>query len=191
MSTRRLAARYITKGSLCLLNLPLLLLALWVPASATSQQAGCDPTLRARADHPHGYRMRGDRCEGIYIQDVALATLLVASLTESYESFDPRRGGELHLAWSVPWPAAVQLRAYSLTRKLYYRMDTLQPAGRTTYLWPSGLLAALDITRPNLGVVAWMQHRFGDEYRPIYLPLQIRQAEEPAGAGGLPVNRAS
>ena len=49
------------------------------------QTTHCDPDLREPSTDAYGYRLRGaqrDRCEGIYIQEVASTPLLVASLTE-------------------------------------------------------------------------------------------------------------
>lgn len=160
-----------------------ILCALLLPVAAPAQPAACDAQLRAPTDHPYGYRLRNDRCEGVYVQEVGLATLLVASLTETYEDFDPRSGAGLRLSWSGPRDTEVWLRAHSLRRRFYYRMDALRPAGTTAYLWPTGLLAGLDLRRPELGVLAWVQHPLGGEERRVYLPLRIQQQAQPARSG--------
>jgi hypothetical protein len=119
-----------------------------------AQEGPCDSQLKPLAGDPNGYRVRGDRCEGIYIKDVAgSANLLVASFTESFEDYDPASGTDLLIDWKAPERGEVRLRAYALRRRLHYCMDTLRPGARTSYVWPSGLLNALSIAKQDLGVV--------------------------------------
>src|ERR1035438_3842170 len=80
-----------------------LLLALYVlawPARlAPGQPNQCDPHLVQPAADPNGYRLRGDRCEGIYIQDVAGSPLFIASWTESFADYDLLSNEPLVIAW--------------------------------------------------------------------------------------------
>lgn len=127
------------------------------------------------SDDPYGYRLRGDRCEGIYIKEVAGEALRVVSLTESVEDFDPATGKNLLVEWTTPGNVAVRLRAYALRQRLYYRMDTLRPAGSTTYDWPSNLLATFNLGRNEVGIVAWTTYWAGNTNHEVYIPLRIRQ----------------
>jgi hypothetical protein len=149
------------------------------PSEITLPQAThCDPALRGPNNDPYGYRPRGiqgDRCEGIYIREVASTPLLVASLTEWFEDFDPAAGGDLLMEWTAPGNAGIHLRAYTLKHRLYYRMDSLRPAGSNSYIWQPSLLSTLKLTKKDLGIVAWTSHPVGKQQRDVYLPLQIKQ----------------
>jgi hypothetical protein len=133
---------------LCVLSLELLLFAL-----VTAQENHCDRDLNAPAGHPYGYRLRGDRCEGIYVQEVNCTTLRVASLIESFEDYDPASGKDLLVQWPAFGHSDIRLRTQSLKRRLYYRMDTVRPPGSTSYTWPSHFLAALKISKRELGIM--------------------------------------
>ena len=137
------------------------------------QAPSCDPLLEQPATNPYGYRLRGDRCEGIFVQQVAGTTLLIASFTESFDKYDVRITRHLDIRWTAPAESPIQLRAYGLRRKLYYRMDTTQSSATGSYTWPTEVLAALNVGQPELGVVGWTRYRVGRVDRDVYLPLQI------------------
>jgi hypothetical protein len=123
--------------------------------------------------------MRGDRCEGIYSQQVSSISVEVRSLVAGFEAFDPARDETLGLAWTVPPGSAqsVHLRAFSFKARTYYRMDTVVPAARSVYHWPSDVLASQRLGRDDLGLLAWIDLPGpGGTSRPVYLPLR-------AGAG--------
>jgi hypothetical protein len=141
-----------------------------------AQQSPCDPNLAQLGQNPQGYQLRGDRCEGVYIQPVSgSTTLLVASFTEFFEEFDPSSSDSLSVEWSSPAETPVHLRAYALREKLYYQMDAIIAAGKTGYLWPAGVLNALHLSRQDIGVVGYTEYRVGGENRTLYVPLRIRQ----------------
>ena len=143
----------------------------------------CDPRLVQPPTDPDGYRLRGDRCEGIFIRQVSgSASLLIASFTQGFAEFNPRQGGVLPLDWTPAAASkATKLRAYGLRRRQYYRMDTEQPPGTRVYRWPATVLGNLDISKRFLGVVAWNELEVGSQTRPVYLPLRI--GTEPPRAG--------
>jgi len=156
------------------------LLSAQSPSSLVSaQQSPCDPNLTQPGQNPHGYRLRGDRCEGIYIQPVSgSTTLLVASLTEFFEDFDPSSLGKLSVEWSSPAETPIHLRAYALREKLYYQMDAIVEAGKTAYLWPTGVLNALHLSKQDIGVVGFTEYHVGRENRTLYVPLRIRHKNQ-------------
>ncbi len=118
MLNRRLEIAYSTLLSLACLG----------PAHAAA--ADCDPSL-TQVKTAFGYRDRGDRCEGVYIKEVSSTALTVASFTEVFEPYDLQSSEPLHLAWDrPPGNASVRLRAQSLRRRLYYRMDAVQQLPR-------------------------------------------------------------
>lgn len=166
-----------------IMKLPLLITSLLVAGplwslpdrsnASTGQTTSCDSLLEQPASNPNGYRLRGDRCEGIFVQQVAGTPLLVASFTASFDQYDVSNVQSLDIGWSVPVEGPIQLRAYGLRRKLYYRMDTMVSSARRSYTWPADLLAALNIPQPEVGVVGWIRNRVGRIDRDVYLPLQI------------------
>lgn len=159
--------------------IPFVLVAAGAPRlSIRAQGTSCDPLLVALAQGAFGYRQRGDRCEGSYARPVTATVLSLASLTESFEAYDPASGRPLILTWPRYGNSGVRLQARSLTRSSHYRMDALRPAGDTSYRWPSNGLGALAISRPGLGVTARVQQTVAGVARDVYLPLRIAQAPD-------------
>ena len=155
-----------------------IILFLWAGIIALAQDSPCDPGLNQTIGDPNGYRLRGDRCEGIYIKEVAgSSTLVVVSMTESFEQYDATSGKSLYVEWPALGNERVWLRAYSLRRKLYYRMDAFRPPGSARYMWPSGTLDALGIEKKDLGIVGWTPYTVGNAKRDVYLPLRITQQD--------------
>lgn len=143
----------------------------------------CDPYLNARNQHPYGYVERQNRCEGLYVKEVANTTLLVASLTEFFKDYDLAENKALNVQWRSFGSEATRLRAIGLKRKLYYRMDTILPVGSTIFRWPPKILAALNIPKNLVGVVGWSEYSFNGNKQRVYLPLQINQTSKPNKAG--------
>jgi len=142
----------------------------------------CDPGLIQDKSNPYGYRLRGDRCEGIYIQEVSGAPLTVASWTESFADYDLASGAALVIEWESPSGKSVHLRAQGMRRRLYFRMDA-SPGG-TSFSWHPDLLAAIQISKPELGITGSYQGTAGGQGREILLPLRIGQREKPRRSGG-------
>ena len=151
-----------------------------------AMQDACDSKLLQPSADPNGYRMRGDRCEGVYVKEVAASSSLsVVSLTQSFQEYNLSSGIDLRVAWdSVAGNDAVHLRATALPRRVYYRMDAVRPPGSTSYLWKTGVLAALNLGRKDVGVVGWVSRNIGSERRDVYLPLRITQSGAAGPASG-------
>jgi hypothetical protein len=168
--------------SQCLLFLSCLLLSS-LQVSALLAQSPCDPALSQASTDRNGYRQRGDRCEGIYIQEVSSPALRVVSFTDSVENFKPESGKNLRVEWSLPSATVpVHLRASALRSHLYYRFDTARPAGSASYDWSPSVLQALELTKRELGVLAWYTQPVGNTKRDVYLPVRIGQQGAPARA---------
>jgi hypothetical protein len=56
-------------------------------------------------------------------------------------------------------------------------MDAERPASAGEWEWPANLLTALELERPELGVMAWTHRIEGDTERDVLLPLRIDQGE--------------
>lgn len=136
------------------------------------------------AGNPYAYRQRGDRCEGIYIQEVSGAPLVIASWTESFPDYDLHSKQPLMIEWQgLRGTGDVRLRAQGLRRRLYYRMDTLRPSGSKSFAWPSDLLSALNIAKGDVGIVGMTRGLVGQAEREIYLPLRIGQGGKATRTG--------
>ena len=153
------------------------------PSHAAAQESLCDKGLEGLARGPLGYSLRGDRCEGMYIQEVAGTALWLASLTQSFEEYDLNSDQPLVVEWAVPDSGTIRLRAQGIKHDLYYRMDAARPAASHAYHWPSDLLAAQHITREDIGVLGWTSRLLDGVQRQVFVPLRITQRRPPARAG--------
>jgi hypothetical protein len=162
---------------------PVFLLGLNSLGMQSTTEGHCDPDIRSSGDDVYGYRLREDRCEGIYVRNVGMTTLLVASLTESFENFNPAASQNLQVDWPALGDNNVRLRAQAFRHKLYYRMDSLRPAGNNSYTWSPNLLATFNLKKNELGVVARTQFKVGATKREVYLPLRIRQQSKTSEGG--------
>jgi hypothetical protein len=107
----------------------LCLVALLLPVGSASAGSFCDPSLEKGEDSPLSYRMRGDRCEGIYAQQVSAVSVEIRSLVAGFGPFDPDKDEELELAWTAP-PGSIQdvrLRAFSFRERLYSGLAEARP----------------------------------------------------------------
>jgi len=150
------------------------LTAVSVPAT----NVHCDRSLPISLDNPFGYRLRVDRCEGLYVQPVAVTPLMVASFGRIQIPEALPVGGALLVEW-MPESGTVRLRAHSLKSKTYYRMDSRQPDGSRAYRWPTDVLRALKLTAKDVGMVAWTERNIGGASRMVYLPVRVGQSPAP------------
>jgi hypothetical protein len=133
----------------------------------------CDPYLQVSANNPFAYRLRGDRCEGLYVQQVANTPLFIASFGQINIDKTPASNGNLTVEWSARAPGSIKLRAYGLKPKVYYRMDSLRPKGSQSYRWPADVLTALEIGKDDIGIVAWTEQKIGTAVRDLYVPIRV------------------
>ena len=160
------------------------LMLLIPPSVALAQSSPCDPHLLQPTQNPYSYRLRGDRCEGIYIQEVSGAPLLIASWTVAFSDYDLASDQPIVLEWGAfSNDGMVHLRAQALRRRLYYRMDALRPPSSKSYTWPFDLVSALRISKPELGITGITRGAIEGVERDVYLPLRVSQGAKPAGVG--------
>jgi hypothetical protein len=158
----------------CLLGLSLLGRAPAPSRVGPNVVQACDSLVKTRASDPLSYRQRGDRCEGVYAQDVSgSSSLLVASLVESFEAIDDTSSLPLRVEWTPPDGEAVALRAYSIKSGLFYRMETARPIAASPYLWPTSVLQALRIGSADIGVTGSASPMVGGVRRGVLVPLRI------------------
>jgi hypothetical protein len=145
---------------------------LWLSQVPALAQQKCDPNLRVRAGDPLGYRVRGDRCEGVFVEDVSF-TLLLGSFHYPRKDFQPRVGTSVRLTWSLPPANQVQVQAVSLRPQLFFRMDTVRPATETTYLWPTDFVERVKLTGAEIGLLSWADLPIGGRTQRVYSPVSI------------------
>lgn len=119
--------------------------------------------------------MRGDRCEGIYAQQVSTVSVDLRSFVKGFGEFNPQTQTVLELTWKSPdgFVQNARLRAFSLKSRTYYRMDTATPATSGSYRWPTEILAGANLSRGDLGILAWIEVPGPSGMpREVYLPLR-------------------
>jgi len=132
----------------------------------------CDSGLKTDSSS-NGYKPRdGNRCEGYYIQPVAGGRLEIESFTQG-GGISLANQTQLSMKWQSPGKEEVQIRAYSLTPKEYYRMDTTRPGGDRTFVWPVELPASRKLA---IGLVAQTKSDVGPSKQTVYVPLSIANA---------------
>jgi hypothetical protein len=151
---------------------------------STAQDSPCDSGLLALARGPEGYQLRGERCEGTYVQPVGGTVLWLVSLTDWFEAYDPTSGVDLQVNWSTTGKQPVRLRAQGMQRGLYYRMDATRPADSAPFHWPSDVLLVRHIAQDQIGITGWTRMAVAGADERVYLPLRVSQ-RGPAATDGL------
>lgn len=148
----------------------------WALPARGQSDGLCDPGLPQRRDDPYGYRVRGDRCEGLFAREVGAGAPRIVGFGRHVEDFDAMAGGALRLRWPrPPLDGPVRLRVHCLRPRVYYRMDTQAPGGRNEFSWSPGLLASLGLRRGDLAVIGWVTQGAADGPRRVLLPVDLLQ----------------
>lgn len=160
-----------------LILINLLVLNLWVGfVIQLSAQNRCDPSLPQIPNNPLSYHDIGDRCEGIYIEQVGGTTLRIVSLIDFFDNYDLKSGKPIYINWDKPpGNSVIRLRAQGIKRKLYYRMDTYCSHDSASFKWSSNILASLNILKNDIGVAASTRYLIGKTEHDVYLPVRISQ----------------
>jgi hypothetical protein len=149
------------------------------------QQGPCDPKpLRlVNANDPAQYKLRQDRCEGVYDPQTAGGPALVlASYFSVFDTYDAATDAKLSVRWRVPASSngsLVHLRAYSietLPQGRQYQMDAVPSATAAQFEWPLQLIRDIKLKRPNLAVIAWISVKTNRGVQDVYIPLQISRS---------------
>lgn len=151
---------------------------LCMPILSSAQPSLCDPDLKVSTTHPFRYAPRGNRCEGIYIQEVGATTLAVVSFTKHFADYDLKSAEDLRIEWETPAKTMIKLRAQGIKPRLYYRMDTQLPPDSNKYIWSTNILSAMDIHKNDIGVVGWTNLMFGKREEDVFIPLHISQQRQ-------------
>jgi hypothetical protein len=135
----------------------------------------CDPKLIPSRTDPLAYSRRGDRCEGVYFVPVSgSADLSLVAFTEASGSFQVGPNERTRLQWAAgPDKPLVHVRAVSLKSGVYYRMDSVGPAGSDRLEWPGDVVGRLNLTSADLALTAWSSQAIGGRTQNVYVPLSV------------------
>ena len=163
------------RAAACLFGLGMLVRLPASGAPAVVPRVECD-SLPVRVSDPLRYRQRGDRCEGVYGQDVSGSSeLQVVALVEHVERFDDSASAPLRIEWTAPEGAAVSLRASPLRAGLYYRMQTVRPIAAARYDWPSDVRRPLRLGSADIGLLGTTTLTLGGTRQEVFVPLRVTQ----------------
>jgi hypothetical protein len=153
------------------------LCCLRVEAGATD----CDPGLPVDQTNDLSYQPRKDRCEGLYIQQVAGETLRIAGMAISSPDFMPNKDKPLSIRWPHFAVGQIQLRAISLRSTLYYRMDAVRPEASSPFEWFTDVLTnpAIRLSRSEIGILGWVNYIL-PSHEPVQLFVPITLEQHPS-----------
>jgi hypothetical protein len=143
----------------------------------------CDPRLIPTRGDPLAYGRRGERCEGLYVLEVAgAADLSLVAFTHAGRSQPATPDEGMRVQWTrAPGKMPMHLRAVSLRRPIYYRMDAVRPEDAERFEWPTtDVVARLNLSRDELGMVGWVEQTIGERTSHVYVPLRIGNSSDPA-----------
>jgi hypothetical protein len=145
-----------------------------VTAIGQTPKTSCDPDL-IRHTNPNNvdrYKQRGDRCEGLYAEQVNLTgNLLVASLTMGPVMPPAFAGQPLTVLCRYKEPADVHIRAFLLQPRPFYRLDVVQRGSVISWNWDTEVIARY--AKPaNVGLVAWTSAFVDGRTQRVYLPVR-------------------
>jgi hypothetical protein len=142
-----------------------------------SAQTPCDSDLVRQtnpSDNDRYFQRDRDRCEGVYLQQVAgtVGELLVASITAPGQApvlWPANR--PLTLSWN-PFPGGdVHIQAFPLVPRKHFRLDVVSGAVES-YDWNTSLVAKY-LTPAETGFVAWTLAQINGRKQRVYLPMSL------------------
>ena len=119
--------------------------------AAQSRGAVCDPSLRP-VGAELGYQWRGDRCEGVFVRDVAIQPLRLVGL----QCRDDLLNGDISLHPGIPAGLRADVRAISLDIDTAYQMDRPVEDG-DVFFWPGNIRRALGLASHQIAIVAMVR----------------------------------
>jgi hypothetical protein len=138
-------------------------------ALAGAQIDPCEP-LKPIPGSSSQYKNRGNRCEGLYEEDMGAKSLALISLTLGTISYPLQRGTKLQL--TVPSEnETVHVRAVPKPVNVAYEMDAVLKSG-ASLTWPvDDVLLPEALTAQQIGVFSWRD--VGS--RVVYAPVRVQR----------------
>jgi len=160
-----------------------LLLLCSEPPRSNAQQNPCDNALRPAKGTLSTYKLRGDRCEGLYEKDYGTESIGLLSLTIGELPFPLHDGMKLEV--TVPGhTGTAQVQAVTQQADIGYQMDAFIESG-SRLGWPvDEVLMKESLGSTKLGIYAWTQapnHAWIQTWtqnpkNPVYLPVRVAVA---------------
>lgn len=97
-----------------------------------------------------GYRVRGERCEGLYVAEISTSALELVSLTDGPLEYSLEVDTLMVYAATETTPGPVHLRALGRRPRTYYRMDAAPDA--LPFPWSSDVLKLAGMTPDRTGM---------------------------------------
>lgn len=142
-----------------------------LPANLSAQVLECASLPPAGPDS--GYRLRGNRCEGLYRSPISSGEFELLSLTTGRLSFELVRGNEI-VVRAPGGDDSVHVRAVGREARVYYRMDAVIAPG-DSLCWPvDPVLLPEQLTAERIGVFGWRVMN-GDT---VFVPVAVGTTPE-------------
>ena len=147
-------------------------------ASVAGPAAPCDPRIQVDPRNPASYRpIDGDRCEGIYKQQVSASGVAIVSFTSPYADLMLDASTTVRLEWPAQPNGQIEIAIVSLRPGLTYRGDILtRTASEGVYVWPATEAAKYSLKLSQLGFVATLRPSRAFP-RAALLPLGVNQRD--------------
>ncbi len=159
--------------------MPAILIALGFvySSSLAAQTARCD-SLRTEPGSPLHYKNRNNRCEGMYVADIATKVIELVSFTQGDLSYDLKPGVKL-LVSAADHSSPLNIRAVAKPPGTYYRMDAVLGAG-STLTWPvDDVLLPEGLSSERIGVFGWKGNRNEKTFVPVQVTVQGSRESHP------------
>lgn len=159
------------------LMVAILMAAGFVYSNPAAAQTGQCASLRTEAGSPLNYRRRDNRCEGMYVADVATNVIELLSFTQGDLSYDLKPGVKL-LVSAADHAGPLNIRAVAKPPSTHYQMDAVLEAG-ATLTWPvADVLLPEGLNADRVGIYGWR----GREREKTFVPVQVKvQGSREAG----------
>lgn len=148
--------------------------------SAAAQH--CDASIQGVSDHPFGYRIRGDRCEGIYWEPRSdIGVIALVSLVTLPKKLSSTPAGQIKLYWKTPsFASSTQqhVRASSLSDKIFYRLDADRPTTSQSFAWPLKIIKKIELPLDEIGFLVMSNLQIGAIGWQAYIPVSVSQPVE-------------
>jgi hypothetical protein len=166
-----------------ILQFSLMLLFLLVSSMIFSQERSfCNDLLLPIKDTEYSYIMRGNRCEGAYFGEGFSGRnyFELVSFTREVENYDLQSGEPLLMYWNLPNQVTedIQVLAQGVVAGKHYRMDSQVPVNNEVFEWTTEILASLNFTREQLGVLSWSKVALSSQdsvQQNVHFPPSITQ----------------
>lgn len=141
----------------------------FVYSNPVAAQTGHCASLRTEPESPLHYKHRDNRCEGMYVADVATNVIELLSFTQGDLSYDLKPGVEL-LVSAADRTGPLNIRAVAKPPSTHYQMDAVLGAG-ATLTWPvADVLLPEGLNADRVGIYGWR----GSEREKIFIPVQVK-----------------